>query len=563
MEKTNEGFGQKINKIVKAIRRRRRIRRRNALKAGKLTFSMKLKKAFRKISGLFMGLKPWTRAAACAMLALLILVPTVIAFVPSKPAVADAETGDLQKSNGSVIDIGAQSAANSTPYKIQQSDIKATPLPSPTPTPILFTKGERGDIIPDVQLRLMGLSYMDSDEPTDLFGATTSGAISVFQRKNDLPITGDLDRQTYDLLMSDAARPYVVEEGDTGDDIAELQDRLYQLGYIDLVTGYFGSDTTKAVKLFQEKNKLTQTGRIDGDTREMLYSENAKSHYISFGAEGEEVKQFQEILQRLGYLTTTPDGKSGNDTVAAIKRFQEKNGLIADGNLGPATRKLLLSDKAQANALTVGMSGVDVENVQKLLKKHGYLKDKNCTGYYGSVTEYAVKAFQKRNGLSVDGRVGRQTMTALKKSEAKGPASGYVIGGGGSGGNSDKSGIERLVDAAKSRLGCKYVLGKKGPNQFDCSGLVYWCLNKAGVKQGYMTSIAWRSCSKYQRINSFSDIKRGDIIVFKMSASQGHVGIAISSSVMIDASNRNGKVVERSFKTSYWKGVFYCAYRIF
>ena len=209
------------------------------------------------------------------------------------------------------------------------------------------------------------------------------------------------------------------------------------------------------------------------------------------------------------------------------------------------------------------MSGVDVENVQKLLKKHGYLKDKNCTGYYGSVTEYAVKAFQKRNGLSVDGRVGRQTMTALKKSEAKGPGSGYVIGGGGSGGNSDKSGIERLVDAAKSRLGCKYVLGKKGPNQFDCSGLVYWCLNKAGVKQGYMTSIAWRSCSKYQRINSFSDIKRGDIIVFKMSASQGHVGIAISSSVMIDASNRNGKVVERSFKTSYWKGVFYCAYRIF
>ena len=70
MEKTNEGFGQKINKIAKAIRRRRRIRRRNALKAGKLTFSMKLKKAFRKISGLFMGLKPWARAAACAMLAL-------------------------------------------------------------------------------------------------------------------------------------------------------------------------------------------------------------------------------------------------------------------------------------------------------------------------------------------------------------------------------------------------------------------------------------------------------------------------------------------------------------
>jgi len=41
-------------------------------------------------------------------------------------------------------------------------------------------------------------------------------------------------------------------------------------------------------------------------------------------------------------LTTKPDGKYGNDTVIAVKRFQENNGLIADGYMGLATTELLM-----------------------------------------------------------------------------------------------------------------------------------------------------------------------------------------------------------------------------
>ena len=107
------------------------------------------------------------------------------------------------------------------------------------------------------------------------------------------------------------------------------------------------------------------------------------------------------------------------------------------------------------------------------------------------------------------------------------------------------------------------MLGAKGPSRFDCSGLVYWALNQAGVKQGYMTSYAWRSTSRYQRLNSMSSIRRGDVIVFKMGATRGHVGIAVSGDTMIDASTSEGKVVQRSFRTAYWNRYFYCAYRIF
>jgi cell wall-associated NlpC family hydrolase len=107
-------------------------------------------------------------------------------------------------------------------------------------------------------------------------------------------------------------------------------------------------------------------------------------------------------------------------------------------------------------------------------------------------------------------------------------------------------------------MGCPYVRGAKGPSKFDCSGFVYWCLNNAGVKQGYMTSFGWRSCSKYQRINSRKSVKAGDILVFK-----GHVAIAISNDMMIDAASSKGKIVKRTSYGTYWDTRWICAYRIF
>ena len=122
----------------------------------------------------------------------------------------------------------------------------------------------------------------------------------------------------------------------------------------------------------------------------------------------------------------------------------------------------------------------------------------------------------------------------------------------------------RMIREAEKYLGYPYVWGGASPStSFDCSGFVYWCLNQAGVKQGYMTSKTWRSVTKYKKLSSMSDIRKGDVIVFKMSSSKGHVGIAISDSMMVDASSGQGEVVRRSFKTDYWRKYFYCAYRIF
>lgn len=59
-----------------------------------------------------------------------------------------------------------------------------------------------------------------------------------------------------------------------------------------------------------------------------------------------------------------------------------------------------------------GSSGSEVISIQKKLKTWGYYKG-NVDGIYGSLTEKAVRLFQKRNGLSVDGIAGPVTLRAM------------------------------------------------------------------------------------------------------------------------------------------------------
>ena len=133
----------------------------------------------------------------------------------------------------------------------------------------------------------------------------------------------------------------------------------------------------------------------------------------------------------------------------------------------------------------------------------------------------------------------------------------------GHGGGNYGHGVEGLIKAAESRVGCPYVRGGKGPDSFDCSGLVYWCLKQAGVNISYMTSVRWRTCSKFTRIDDMDKLKKGDILVFSGSSeSSGHVGIYIGSGRMIDASSSAGSVVKRSVSTKYWTNHFLMAYRI-
>ena len=84
---------------------------------------------------------------------------------------------------------------------------------------------------------------------------------------------------------------------------------------------------------------------------------------------------------------------------------------------------IMTAVRVHADLYKRGATGATVTEIQTRLKAWGYY-DGAVDGIYGSRTEAAVRYFQRKNGLSVDGQVGNQTLSALGL-----PATG---GGGGS-----------------------------------------------------------------------------------------------------------------------------------
>lgn len=475
----------------------------------------------------------------------------------------------------------------------------AIEIPTTEPIPDFIREGTEHWVMADIQERLMELDFMDWDEPTTYFGEGTKAAVIKFQRQNELTQDGVIGPDTLALLMSDGAKSYAAKKGDSGADIESIQWRLYQLGYVasrDMVTGNFGDKTEEAVKKFQEINGIAIDGTVGHQTYNLIYSEDVKANILIFGDSSDVVLAAQKRLADLGYLTTKPDGEYGADTVAAIKVFQAKNALVVDGYLGPGTREVLMSDAAVHNGLGLGDENEQVTKVQTLLAKYEYLKKGNVTGYFGEITLNAVKNFQKRNGLSADGVVGAQTLKKLTSENPKKAAKGdadknqktnnttttitttAAASSGGTQQNSDagsnqnvvitgsvpntdangvSSSVSALLAVARTKIGCRYSYGSKGPDRFDCSGFVYWCLNQVGVAQSYITSSGWRNVGKYTRISNYNDLRAGDIIVVN-----GHVGIISTGGYLIDASSSNGRVIERPLG-SWWANHFIVGWRLF
>ena len=136
------------------------------------------------------------------------------------------------------------------------------------------------------------------------------------------------------------------------------------------------------------------------------------------GHTDDHIKEIQLRLMALGYMVEAePTTLFGPATEEAVKLFQTKHELNSDGKVNESTYNKLFSDNAQVYTSSVGSSGSDVATIQSLLSKLGYFSG-SSTGYFGTETEAAVKKFQTANGLTADGKVGINTLSILKSSNA-------------------------------------------------------------------------------------------------------------------------------------------------
>ena len=322
-------------------------------------------------------------------------------------------------------------------YKTYVSVTKTASSSSSSSSTTRLEKGSTGSDVKDLQTKLKKLGYYDAYVDGD-YGDTTVAAVKAFQKKYNLTADGIAGKETLKKLDSvyenanSAKDDDSLRMGDSGSAVKDLQTKLKKLGYYSgTVDSTFGSGTYAAVRAFQKKYNLTADGVAGSETLKKLDSayKNADSDKdddsLRKGATGSAVKDLQTKLKKLGFYNASIDGDYGDTTVAAVKAFQKKYNLTADGVAGSATLKKL--DSAYKNAdsntstdddsLRKGATGTAVKTLQTNLKKLGFYTA-YVDGSFGATTESAVKAFQRKYGLTADGVAGSATLKKIESAVA-------------------------------------------------------------------------------------------------------------------------------------------------
>lgn len=202
----------------------------------------------------------------------------------------------------------------------------------------------------------------------------------------------------------------MLARGMQGNEVLKLQNDLKSIGImLSEPTGYYGEITEKAVLEFQEKYNLLQDGIAGSQTlkaiQEVLGNDQslrrANGIILKKGMESSTVSDLQESLKKLGYFTGDITGFFGELTESAVIRFQREHGLSADGIPGANTYSKIefLLNRPE---LKKGMTSSEVTVLQRNLKKLEFFSTEP-TGYFGDITENAVKVFQSKNNLDVTG----------------------------------------------------------------------------------------------------------------------------------------------------------------
>jgi len=185
--------------------------------------------------------------------------------------------------------------------------------------------------------------------------------------------------------------------------------------------------------------------------------------------------------------------------------------------------------------LGVGSKSGQVASLQQDLRVLGYFSYKTNTGYYGTVTESAVKAFQRAHGLAVNGKVGLTTgpviqAEAQKKLAILFPA--YPAQG--------------IINTAKQYVGVPYRWGGTTPSGFDCSGFVGYVMNQHRI------GLPRTSAQMYTVGKAVSSPQPGDLVFFSTYApGASHAGIYVGNNEFISSTSSKGVKIE-SMSNPYW-----------
>lgn len=265
------------------------------------------------------------------------------------------------------------------------SSTKATTAPTTAPTtasttqvptqPKVLQIGSSGEKVTKLQNRLVELGFYDG-VVTGYFGEATEAAYKAFQEAAGVTVDGIAGKSDLDILYSSSAPKAVVEEtepeteetteetteeptetetvddgiyevGEQDEEILNIQDRLYELGYFyDDSTGYFGDLTFAAVTAFQNANGLDATGKVDEATYNALFSSDAieNPNYQEPTEETEPTTETSEYTEDTNTDIQYPETSYTDGTIEMM--------AIAEANMEVAQEVVMKTNEVANKALT-------------------------------------------------------------------------------------------------------------------------------------------------------------------------------------------------------------------
>ena len=131
--------------------------------------------------------------------------------------------------------------------------------------------------------------------------------------------------------------------GRAGPEVEDVQRRLEDLGFpCQDETGVFGETTQAAVRAFQQVRGLPSDGIVGEDTwRTLVGASHRLGDRMLYVTRpllyGDDVRELQRRLSRLGFDSGYDDGLYGRQTFDAVREFQLNVGIAVDGIAGPTT----------------------------------------------------------------------------------------------------------------------------------------------------------------------------------------------------------------------------------
>ena len=270
--------------------------------------------------------------------------------------------------------------------------------------------GDSGEEVMNLQRRLVELGYANGT-PNGEYGQATISAVAFYQQCNGLEPDGLATAWLQSVLFSNQALTYEQTQngltgfdsleptpaptedveaaptdtpaptpdtdtlffnlvvGSTGSAVTTLQNRLVELGYLEMPSTVYDEDTRDAVSAFQTALGVPVTGEASASLQRYIYSKAAPDASVRFEATGDE-------------YNTLRQGDSGDSVTNLQRRLWELGFLekedVADsvGTFNEATRQAVISAQLKMGYTSAdGSAGVEFQSF--LFSKYGeLLKDK-------------------------------------------------------------------------------------------------------------------------------------------------------------------------------------------